>query len=99
MANSTIYLCRKKEGNRNLKCTPNVRQKTNIWRCIFMSKYSYEQRLETVLNVVEKHMSIMEAARLLGSGYEHVRRWVKRYEAFGVEGLLLKNSSYDVNSF
>jgi transposase len=37
----------------------------------------------------------MEAARLLGSGYEHVRRWVKRYEAFGVEGLLLKNSSYD----
>jgi transposase len=60
-----------------------------------MAKYSYEQRLEAVLNVVEKHMSCRAVAELLGTGHEHIRRWVKRYEVFGVEGLLLKNGSYD----
>jgi transposase len=60
----------------------------------FLSKYSYEQRLETVINVTENHMSLKEAASMLGTGYEHVRRWVKRYEKFGAEGLLLKNGSY-----
>lgn len=78
-----------------MKCTPNVRQKTNILEVHFyMSKYSYEQRLETVLLVTEKHMSNKAAARQLGTGVEHIRRWVKRYEQFGAEGLLLKHGSY-----
>ena len=58
-----------------------------------MAKYSYEQRLEAVLNVTEKRMSPQEAADLLGTAREHVRRWVKRYERFGVEGLLLKTEA------
>ena len=59
-----------------------------------MSKYSYNQRLEAVLNVTEKHQSLQPVAEMLGTGKEHVRRWVKRYEEFGTEGLLLKNGSY-----
>lgn len=59
-----------------------------------MSKYSYEQRLETVLLVTEKQMSYKEAAGHLAMGETHVRRWVKRYEQFGAEGLLLKHGSY-----
>lgn len=59
-----------------------------------MAKYSYEQRLEAVLNVTEKHMSPQAAADLLGTAREHVRRWVKRYEQFGTEGLLLKKGTY-----
>ena len=39
-----------------------------------MAKYSYEQRLDTVLKVTEKHMSFQAAAKLLGTGKEHVRR-------------------------
>lgn len=59
-----------------------------------MPKYSYEQRLEAVLNVVEKHMSINAAGKLLGCGESPVRRWVRLYERFGIEGLVIKNGTY-----
>lgn len=60
-----------------------------------MSKYSYEEKLEAVLRIVEGKTSIRESARILGTGYEHVRRWLMRYQQFGAEGLLLKHGSYD----
>ena len=60
-----------------------------------MSKYSYEERLEAVLRVVEEGMSANASAKILGTAYEHVRRWVMRYEQFGPEGLLMKRRSYD----
>jgi len=59
-----------------------------------MSKYKYEQRVEAVKNVTEKHMSLQQAANILGAGKEVVRRWVKRYEEYGIEGLLIKNKKY-----
>ena len=59
-----------------------------------MSKYSYEERLEAVLRVVEEGMSVRKSAKILGTAYEHVRRWVMRYEQFGPEGLIVKHGSY-----
>ena len=59
-----------------------------------MSKYSYEERLEAVLRVVEEGMSANASAKILGTAYEHVRRWVMRYEQFGPEGLIIKHGSY-----
>ncbi len=59
-----------------------------------MSKYSYEQKLEVVLNVLESHYSVTESAKYYGINHELLRGWVKRYEKFGVEGLLIKNGSY-----
>lgn len=59
-----------------------------------MSKYSYEDKLNAVLRVTEQSMSINESARILGTAYEHVRRWVKRYEKFGSEGLTKKAGYY-----
>jgi transposase len=59
-----------------------------------MAKYSYEQRLETVLLVVDKHKSCRVAAKQLGTAEEHVRRWVKRYEMYGVEGISLRNIAF-----
>ena len=58
-------------------------------------KYSYEQKLKAVLNVTEKHMSYRTVAKLIGAGETPVYRWVKRYEQFGVEGLLLRKGTYD----
>ena len=60
-----------------------------------MSKYSYEERLEAVLRVTEGGMSVRGSAKILGTSSEHVRRWIMRYEQFGVEGLLMKHGSYD----
>ena len=60
-----------------------------------MSKYSYEERLEAVLRVTEDGMSVKDSAKILGTAYEHVRRWVKRYQQFGVEGLIMRHGSYD----
>ena len=62
---------------------------------LFMSKYSFEEKLETVLRVVKDGMSPGQSAKILGTGHEHVRRWVMRYQQFGLEGLRLKNGSYD----
>lgn len=62
-----------------------------------MAKYSYEQKLEAVLNVVEKHMSCKASANKLGTAEVQVRRWVRRYDKFGTEGLTLKNGTYDGN--
>jgi transposase len=59
-----------------------------------MAKYTYEQRMKAVLDVTEKHMSCKAVGKILGCGEVHVRRWVKRYEQFGIEGLTLKHGTY-----
>jgi len=59
-----------------------------------MAKYSYEQRMQAVLDVIEKHMSYKSVGRQLGCGDAPIHRWVKRFEQFGVEGLLLNHGTY-----
>ena len=61
----------------------------------FMSKYSYEEKLEAVLRVVDNGMSPKASAKILGTAEAVVRRWVARYQQFGPEGLMLKHGSYD----
>ena len=60
-----------------------------------MSKYSYEEKLEAVLRVIEDGMSVRESAHILGTNIAPVQRWVARYRQFGPEGLLLKHRTYD----
>ncbi len=38
-----------------------------------MSKYSYEERLEVVIRIVEEGMSPKQSAHILGTSHEHVR--------------------------
>jgi transposase len=59
-----------------------------------VAKYTYEQRLKTVLDVVEKYMSCRDAARELGAGKSLVHRWVQQYEYHGAEGLVPKRGIY-----
>ena len=60
-----------------------------------MSKYTYEQRMEAVKNVVDKHMSCRAAGKLLGCGEASVNRWVKLYQIYGVEGVIIKHGTYN----
>ena len=60
-----------------------------------MSKYSYEEKLEAVLRVIEDGMSVRESAHILGTNIAPVQRWVARYRQFGPKGLLLKHGTYD----
>lgn len=60
-----------------------------------MSKYSYEEKLEAVLRVVDDGMTVQQSARILGTSKTPVLRWVARYRKFGPEGLLLKHGIYD----
>ena len=61
----------------------------------FMAKYSYEEKLEAVLRVIDDGMSSKASGKILGTAEAVVRRWVARYQQFGPEGLLLKHGSYD----
>ena len=60
-----------------------------------MTKFTMEQKLEAVLNVLEKQMSRRAAAKLIGTGKSNVNRWVRSYEQFGAPGLLTKERAYD----
>jgi len=59
-------------------------------------KYSDQQRLEAVLDVLEKGLSLCEVARRLGTDHKNVRRWVAFYEQYGVKGIISikKKDSY-----
>jgi len=78
-----------------MNCTPKVGH--NIWG-VFMSrkrKYSDLQRLEAVLDVLEKGFSLCEVARRLGTDHKLVRRWVAFYKQYGAKGIgPLKKVSY-----
>jgi transposase-like protein len=50
-------------------------------------KYSDQQRLEAVLDVLEKGLSLCEVARRLGTDHKNVRRWVAFYEQYGAKGI------------
>lgn len=60
----------------------------------FMAKYSYEEKLEAVLRVIEDGMSAEQSGHILGTSKAPVERWVARYKQFGPEGLLMKHGSY-----
>lgn len=60
-----------------------------------MSKYSSKEKLKVVVGVVEKGMSYKEASKQIGADESAGRRWVSMYQEHGVEGLVLKNGSYD----
>ena len=59
-----------------------------------MAKYSYEEKLEAVIRVVESGMGCESSARIMGVHHSMVEQWVARYRQFGPEGLLLKHGSY-----
>lgn len=77
-----------------MKCTPKVRHKLIFGGVLFMSKYSYEEKLEAVLRVIEEGMSYKASTKVLGTAQGWEQRWVKRYENHGPEGLLLHNGTY-----
>jgi transposase len=59
-----------------------------------LSKYSYEEKLESVLRVIDEGMSYAASANVLGTCKKAVERWVKMYQKFGTQGLLMKHGSY-----
>ena len=57
-------------------------------------KYSYDEKLRLVLKVVSEYFGVTRVAKEHGMHHEHLRRWVKRYEAYGEDGLRMKPGSY-----
>ena len=53
-------------------------------------KYSYEEKLEIVLEVLEKHHSIHSVSKKTGIAKKTIRHWLAFYQKYGIEGLLTK---------
>jgi len=69
----------------------------DIWRCTFFMarvKYSLEDKIKVVKDVLELGMSYHAIARSLHTSKAMIKRWVERYEKFGVDGLTMKSGSY-----
>jgi len=62
-----------------------------------MAKYSYEEKLEAVLRVIEQGMSLRQSAKILGNTHKEILGWVQRYERFGAEGLIMRHGTYTGN--
>ena len=59
-----------------------------------MAKYSYDQKLQVVLEVVEGRLSAKAAGSFIGACKGDVQKWVKLYQEYGGEGLSIKKGSY-----
>ena len=64
-----------------------------------MSKYSNEFKLKVIKYYLENHHSYTECCRKFNiPSKEPIRRWVHKYELYGVEGIIKQlKSSYDGN--
>jgi len=60
-----------------------------------MVKYSSEQKLKVVMEVVEGRLSQKEAGKLIGACRGDVQKWHKLYLEHGPEGLVTGNVTYD----
>ena len=67
--------------------------KTNIWRCFFVSKFSLEEKLEAVQRV-QDGMSQRMSAKIAGCSQNLVHQWCFLYEKQGIQGLSVKHGSY-----
>jgi Transposase and inactivated derivatives len=57
-------------------------------------KYSYEQKLESVLDVLESGQSLYHVSKQLGADHKQVRTWVALYEHHGEKGLRICRRPY-----
>ena len=80
-----------------MKCTPNIRQKSKIWRCIFVSKFTNELKLEIVQYILEKNCSVEEASKTFCVDNLSIRKWLRKYEEHGIEGIIRSQIRYDGN--
>ena len=63
-----------------------------------MSKYSDEFKVEVVKYYEKNHIGCELLAKHFNVPNESiVRRWIKRYEMYGIDGLIYKNTKYDGN--
>ena len=62
-----------------------------------MLKYSKKEKLEAVLRVVDQGMTTVESGKILGASPSQIQGWVARYQGFGLEGLIMKQGSYNGN--
>jgi len=61
-----------------------------------MSKYSKELKLEVVKYCLEKCNSVYDASKKFNiPSATPIKRWIKRYKLYGIEGLIPKRVSYD----
>lgn len=58
-------------------------------------KFSLRQKLSAVRSIIGCTESCLSAARKIGSKENTVQRWLRLYKQHGVNGLKLRNGSYD----
>jgi transposase len=60
-----------------------------------MSKFSSEFKLKVVEYYINTHCGYKSAAEHFGVNCEHLRKWVKKYQEHGPEGLIKNRIKYD----
>ena len=60
-----------------------------------MSKYTFEEKLEAVLRVLNEGMSKAESAHILGVSKSKLIEWINIYREHGAEYLMNGGASYD----
>lgn len=58
-------------------------------------KFSLRQKLSAVRSIIAGRESCLSAARKIGSKENTIQRWLRLYKQHGVNGLKVRNGSYD----
>ena len=62
-----------------------------------MSKYSEEFKLKVIEYYLNHDYGYMKVAKYFKINHEHLRKWVKKYQEHGLEGLSRNKVVYDGN--
>lgn len=72
-------------------------KKFNKEGSFFMSKYSKEFKLKVIEYYLSHDYGYMKVAKHFKINHEHLRKWVKKYQEHGLEGLSRNKIAYDGN--
>ena len=59
-----------------------------------MSKYTFNEKLEAVLRVINEETGTNESARILGCDHASLIQWIKLYKVHGPSALIASGASY-----
>jgi transposase len=59
-----------------------------------MAKFTLEQKLDAVKEYLQGNRSYRDIAKTLSTNHKAIMKWVRQYEAHGVDGLISRYTNY-----
>lgn len=79
-----------------VKCTPNVRHYLTFGGALSLTKFSTDEKLQTVIRYRKGSESLKRIAKSIGVHFSVLANWIKQYEHHGEEAFKKRYTPYSV---